>query len=138
MSKRPFRVTLLASLVLFLTVWNAIRVWTALEWRDVLNEFSSQPASTITAVSGASWTVIGIFVLWSIWQKKAWTTKLLLGAAAGYTVWYWSERLIWQSPHPNWPFAVIVNLALIIFILFCIKSISQEAYERKIENPKTE
>jgi hypothetical protein len=138
MSKQPFRVTLLASLVLFLTVWNAIRVWTALEWRDVLNEFSSQPASTITAVSGASWTVIGIFVLWSIWQKKAWTTKLLLGAAAGYTVWYWSERLIWQSPHPNWPFAVIVNLALIIFILFCIKSISQEAYERKIENPKTE
>jgi hypothetical protein len=138
MSKRPFRVTLLASLVLFLTVWNAIRVWTALEWRDVLNEFSSQPASTITAVSGASWTVIGIFVLWSIWQKKAWTAKLLPGAAAGYTVWYWSERLIWQSPHPNWPFAVIVNLALIIFILFCIKSLSQEAYERKIENPKTE
>jgi hypothetical protein len=138
MSKRPFRVTLLASLVLFLTVWNAIRVWTALEWRDVLNEFSSQPASTITAVSGALWTIIGTFVLWSIWRKKAWTVKLLLGAGAGYTVWYWSERLIWQSPHPNWPFAVIVNLALIIFILFCIKSLSQEAYERKIENPKTE
>jgi hypothetical protein len=138
MSKRPFRVTLLASLVLFLTVWNAIRVWTALEWRDVLNEFSSQPASTITAVSGALWTIIGTFVLWSIWRKKAWTVKLLLGAAAGYTVWYWSERLIWQRPHPNWPFAVIVNLALIIFILFCIKSLSQEAYERKIENPKTE
>jgi hypothetical protein len=138
MSKRPFRVTLLALLVLFLTVWNAIRVWTALEWRDVLNEFSSQPTSTITAASGALWTVIGIFVLWSIWQQKAWTAKLLPGAAAGYTVWYWSERLIWQSPHPNWPFAVIVNLALIIFILFCIKSLSQEAYERKIENPKTE
>jgi hypothetical protein len=127
MSKRPFRVTLLALLVLFLTVWNAIRVWTALEWRDVLNEFSSQPTSTITAASGALWTVIGIFVLWSIWQQKAWTAKLLPGAAAGYTVWYWSERLIWQSPHPNWPFAVIVNLALIIFILFCIKSKSQEA-----------
>ena len=76
----------------------------------------------------------GIFVLWSIWQKKAWTVKLLFGASAGYTVWYWSERLIWQSPHPNWPFAVIVNLVLIVFILFTTTSLTREAHEQKIEH----
>ena len=82
--------------------------------------------------------VTGIFILWGIWQRKAWAAKLLLGASAGYTVWYWSERLIWQNPHPNWPFAVIVNLVLFGFILFAIKSLSREAYEQKNENPKSE
>ena len=138
MSKQPFRVTLLLWLVLTLTTWNFIRFWTALEWREVLNEFSSQPTSTVLTASGAVWMVTGIFILWSIWQRKAWAAKLLLGASAGYTVWYWSERIIWQSPHPNWPFAVIVNLVLLGFILFATKSLSREAYEQKNENPKSE
>ena len=138
MSKQPFRVTLLLWLVLTLTTWNFIRFWTALAWREVLNEFSSQPTSAVITASGAVWMVTGIFISWSIWQRKAWAAKLLLGASAGYTVWYWSERLIWQSPHPNWPFAVIVNLVLLGFILFAIKSLSREAYEQKNENPKSE
>src|SRR3990172_8559710 len=115
MNKPPFRVTLLLLLVLFLTVWNGLRLWTAIAWHNVLNEFSAQPISTITAVSGAIWMMIGIILLWSIGQKKTWAAKLLLGTSAGYTVWYWSERLIWQNPHPNWPFAVIVNLVVLIF-----------------------
>jgi hypothetical protein len=136
MSKPPFRVTLLLCLVLILTVWNAIRLWTAIAWQSALNEFSAQPIAMITALSGAIWMVTGIYILWSIWEKKAWSAKLLLGATAGYTVWYWSERLTWQIPHPNWPFAIIVNLVLIIFILFITRSLPREAYERKIENPK--
>jgi NADH:ubiquinone oxidoreductase subunit 6 (subunit J) len=104
--------------VLILTIWNLLRVWTSLAWSEVLNEFSSQPSSIIITVSGAVWMFAGIFILWSIW--------------------YWSERLIWQRPHPNWPFAVIVNLVLLGFILFTIKSLSREAYEQKNENPKSE
>ena len=135
MSKPPFRVTLLLCLVLSMTAWNALRLWTALAWNNVLNEFSAQPISTITAISGALWMVTGIILLWGIWQKKAWAAKLLLGASAGYIVWFWCEQLIWQNPHPNWLFTVIVNLVLMIFILFTTKSLTREAHERKIENP---
>ena len=138
MNKIPFRVTLLLWLVLTLTTWNALRLWTALTWRNVLNEFSTQPTSTVIAVSGAFWVITGIILVWSIWQSKAWAAKMLLGASAGYTVWYWSERLIWQNPHPNWLFAVIVNLVLLVFILFATKSPTREAHERKIENPKVD
>jgi hypothetical protein len=138
MNKLPFRVTLLYWLVLTLSAWNGLRLWTALAWHNVLDEFSAQPTSMITAVSGAVWLVTGIILIWSMWQRKAWAAKLLPGAAAGYTVWYWSERLIWQSPHLNWPFAVIVNLALLVFILFTAKLLTREAHERKNENPKIE
>jgi hypothetical protein len=138
MNKLPFRVTLLYILVLTLSAWNGLRLWTVLAWQDILNEFSASPTPIITAISSAIWMVMGIILVWSIWQKKTWASKLLIGAATGYTIWYWSEPLIWQSPHPNWLFAVIVNLALFIFILFNIKSLSREAYEQKFENPTIE
>ena len=129
MKNRSFRVTLALWLVLTLTIWNLIRVWTSITWREALNEFSAQPAAAITTTSGILWTALGVLLLWSIWKKEAWAAKLLFGATAGYTIWYWSERLIWQKPHPNWPFAVIVNLVLLIFILFTTKLLSREAYE---------
>lgn len=138
MNKPLFRVTLLHLLVLTLSAWNGLRLWTALAWQDVLTEFSASPPPIITAISGAIWMVIGFILLWSIWQKKAWAAKLLIFATAGYSLWYWSERLIWQNPHPNWPFAVIVNLAGIAFILLNVKSLSREAHERKNENPATD
>jgi len=138
MNKLPARVTLLLLLVLSLTTWNGLRLWTSLAWRDVLNEFSVRPSPAVTAIIGAIWVITGITLAWSILQKKAWAAKLLLGAAAGYTVWYWSERFIWQNPHPNWTFALIVNLTILVFILFNIKILSREAYEQKFENPKTE
>lgn len=138
MDKPSFRVTLLLWLVLTFTAWNALRVWTSLAWRNILNEYSAQPTSAIITVSGAIWMVTGIVLLWSIWQNKAWTVKLLIGAAAGYTVWYWCERLIWQTSRPNWLFAMMANLALLVFILFITKSTTREAHERKIENRKVE
>jgi hypothetical protein len=137
MNKPPFRVTLLYALVLTLSAWNALQIWTALAWHSVLDEFSARPASAVIVASGAIWLVAAIILLWSIWQKKAWAANLLLGASAGYSVWYWSERLVWQTPHPNWMFAVILNLALLVFILFTTKSLRmREAHERKNENPE--
>jgi hypothetical protein len=136
MNKPPFRVTLLYLLVLTLSAWNGLRLWTSLAWQDVLNEFSASPPPTIIAISGAIWMVAGFMLIWGIWQKKAWAPKLLIGVAAGYSVWYWSERIIWQNPHPNWLYAVIVNLALLVFISFTTKLLTREAHERKNENPK--
>lgn len=129
MKKHPFRETLLLWLVLSLTIWNALRAWTALSWRVVLSEFSSRPPYAVTAISGAIFTVTGLILAWGIWQRKPWAANVLLGASAGCTVWYWTERLVWQSPHPNWPLTVIVNLILLGFILFTTKSLSREAYE---------
>ncbi|MFN8434556.1 MAG: hypothetical protein U0V18_11065 [Anaerolineales bacterium] len=136
--KRPFSVTLGIWLVLILAFWNALRAWTALAWQDVLTEFSARMPATLIVFASLFWLMIGIVILLGIWQKKTWSKNLLLGAAAGYTVWYWSERLIWQNPRPNIPFAVIINLACLIVIYFTSKSLSREAYERNIENPAIE
>lgn len=76
----------------------------------------------------------GIILLWSIWQNKAWTANLLVGIAASYSIWYWVEQFAWENLHPNWTFAVIVNLAGIVFILFNARLLSRERNEQKNEN----
>jgi hypothetical protein len=136
--KRPFPVTLTLGVVLILSTWNALRAWTSISWSGVLAEFSVRVAPAVGAVIGMVWALVGILIYWGIWQKKAWAGKMLLGTAAGYTVWYWSERLFLQDPRPNLVFAVIINLGLLVVIFYATKSLSREAYERDIENPKTE
>jgi hypothetical protein len=138
MTPRPFRETLSLWLVLFLTAWNVIRLWTSIAWRKTLMEFAAKPGPVVSALAGALWTITGIVLFWSIMQRKEWAGKMLMGAAAGYSVWYWIERLIWQEPRANWPFAVIFNLVLLIFIFFTTKSLTRERYGRENKNPTTE
>jgi hypothetical protein len=138
MRKTSFRATLLLILVLSLTAWNILRLWTALAWRGALTEFAGAQIFALTAIGGAAWSGAGVFVAWSILREKKWAAKALSAAAVAYSIWYWVERLVWQSPRPNWLFAVIVNLILILFILLITKSLSREAYERKIEDPTIE
>jgi hypothetical protein len=135
---RSVSVTLTAWLVLILSALNLLRAWTSIAWRDVLAEFSSKPAPLVGAVIGGMWAGIG-FILWlGINLRKAWAGKLLPAAAAGYTVWYWGERFLFQNPRPNAGFAILVNAAILIIVYFASKSLSREAYERTTENPNTE
>jgi hypothetical protein len=135
---RPFSVTLALWLVLILTIWNLIKAWTALTWRNILNEFSVNLMPEVTVAISIIWVIIGLILMWGILQKKVWSVKMLPTLAAGYTIWYWSERLIWHHQKTNLVFAVILNFILLIIIYFGTKSLSREAYERTIENSTTE
>jgi hypothetical protein len=131
---RPIIVTLSLVLVLIFTAWNFVKVWTLLAWQDVLLEFAAKPNLYLSAIISTIWVIAGVILTWGILQKKVWNVKMLPALAAGYTVWYWSERLIWHNQKTNLVFAVILNFILLIIIYFGAKSLSREAYERTIEN----
>ena len=135
---RPFSVTLSLVLVLIFTAWNFVKLWTLLAWQDVLLEFATSPNLYMSVIISTIWVIAGIVLTWGILQKKVWSVKMLPALAAGYTVWYWSERIIWQNGKTNLWFAIAVNLIILIFIYFATKSLSREAYERTIENSTTE
>jgi hypothetical protein len=138
MMKRPMIVTFVLWSVLFFSAWNALKAWTAIAWRDVLLEYSAQMPPTLTAGMSLLWFIIGMVAAWGIWQKKTWSAKWLPGAAAGYTAWYWVERLVWQNPRPNTVFAILATLAGLLLVIIASKSLSREAYERNTENQATE
>lgn len=135
---RPVSVTLTLWLVLILSALNLLRAWTALAWKDVLTEFSARLTPDVSAGVGIFWAAIGLVLWWGIRRGKAWAGTMLPAAGAGYTVWYWGERVFFQNPRENFWFAVILNLALLILIFVTKKTMMREAYERTIENPKTE
>ena len=132
MPKPPFRVTILLSLVLLITIWNALRAWTAFSWRNVLTEFSGAPL--YIGISGLIWLGIGIWLLLSLWRQEAYARILLRASAASYTVWVWIERLLLQVPRENRPFALVVNIVLLSFVLFASNYWKREAHERKSED----
>lgn len=135
---RSISVTLSLWLVLIFTAWNLIKIWTFIAWRNVLIEFSIQLNPYFSAIISTMWALSGFVLAYGILQKKAWSLKMLPALAAGYTVWYWSERLIWQNGKTNLWFAIFVNFVLVIIIYFSTKSLAREAYERTNKNTTTE
>jgi hypothetical protein len=130
MTNRPFRVTLSLWLVLLFTIWNILRVWTAIEWRAVLLEFGVLLGPVYLVISGALWFVVGVALIIGILRIITWARFVLLWRAAGYTIWYWIDRLVWQEPRPNWPFVLILNLVLLVFVIFASNSLARNSYER--------
>lgn len=131
---RSISVTLTSVMVLILTLGNLIKAWTALAWQNVLVEFSASPNPNLLALISIIWVVVGTVLFWGITQKKAWRKKMLVGTALSYTVWFWSERVIWQNQKTNTGFVILINIVIFIIIYFA----TREAYERTIENPEIE
>lgn len=117
--KRPLCVTILFWLVLSLTAWGGLRLWSALRWWDDLQRFGAPLEAAYIAVSGGVWLFAGLFLLWSVWRQKAWARTWLIGAAAVFSVWYWCDRLFFQAPRANWPFALAATILLLVVAVVC-------------------
>ncbi len=136
--KRPIPVTLAFWMVLTLAIWNAVKAWTFIAWSATLEEFSTRYPPVVGAASGIVWFLTGLVLAWGLWQTKRWSHWLLPVMAIGYILWYWIERLAWQSPRPNLPFVIVIEIAFLTLVYITSKSLSREAYERNIENPEIE
>lgn len=64
--------------------------------------------------------MVSMLLLWGMWQAKGWIRYALLGAGAGFTVWYWSDRLLFQMSSDNWLFALLANILLLIVLSVCV------------------
>jgi hypothetical protein len=132
----PFRVTVLIWVVLILTAWNALRLWTAFAWKTQISEYAPQSGPLYIGLTGAVWVTIGLGTLWGIWQPGKRSRLLTVGAAVVYSAWYWSDRLLMQEKRSDWLFVAALNLLLLTWVVFSTKSryFQREAYEREPEN----
>jgi len=115
---RPIAVTALALLVLTLSAWNGLRLGAAIASWQVLIEYGAKPL--YIAISGSAWALAGIPLFVGIWRGVAWARKMAYITAAGYASWVWFDRLVLQTPHANWPFALAVTVALLSFTIITL------------------
>jgi hypothetical protein len=138
-TKRPVRVTILALAVLVVAAINGLRLGEAIFFWKTLVKYDAH--SLYIAISGGVWFVVGLLLTWGLWRGKTWAWVAAFGGAASYASWYWFDRLVLQTPHANWPFALIftvVSVSLILVILFSHKTkqfFQRDIHERKSENP---
>jgi hypothetical protein len=115
--KRPFGVTLLLWLVLSLSAWGVVRLIAALRWWDVLKEFGASLSPLYLSMSGAGWAMIGIVLLWGIFSGKPWTRLAIPISIFLWLMGYWVERLFFESPRANLPFALMASILLLAVTL---------------------
>ncbi len=125
----PLRITLLLVLVLTITVLSAVRAYTALAWHSTLASYVSPALVVYVGISGAAWTLAGIFILWSFYRGARYTWLLILLATAGYTAWAWVDRLLLQvGARANWLFALVGTIALLAFVAFVVLHPATQSY----------
>jgi hypothetical protein len=118
--KRPFGVTLLLWLVLSLSVWGGVRWLAALRWWDVLTEFRARLSPLYLSISGAAWALAGLVLLWGLFTGKRWTWPAIPLSIFLWLLEYWMERMVFELPRANLPFALIASLLLIAVTLVSV------------------
>lgn len=101
-------------MVLTLSAWGAVRFFAALRWWDVLAEFGSSLSPLYLSVTGAGWVVAGGVLFFSVFRARRWARP---GALAFILIWlleYWIERIFFQAPRANLPFALTVSILTVI------------------------
>jgi hypothetical protein len=116
-TRLPLRITLLLWLVLIITAWNLIRLVTSIGWYDTLNTYAQRPGPFYIGVTGAIWTLIGLFLFWGFIRGAGWTRMAILAAGFIYGAWLWLDKLFIQPQlRVNWPFDLLITIILLGFI----------------------
>ena len=112
--RRPFGVTLLLWLVLSLSAWGAVRLIAARRWWDVLNEFEARLSPLYLSITGLGWLIVGMVLLWALFSGKVWPRLAIPVSIIVWLLGYWIERIFFESPRANLPFALIGSILLLV------------------------
>jgi hypothetical protein len=115
--RRPFSVTLLGWLVLFVAMLNLVRLILSIQFWDFL--MSVLPFSPLyLSLSGLVWFCAGLAVAWGVWRGKTWAVPAFWLAALGFVVYYWIDRILlagYVGRNNNWMFAAGANILIVLW-----------------------
>lgn len=115
--KRPTGVKFLTILLFSLALWNMLRLAEAVFFWNVLTEYQARGGPLYLAVSGGVWAISAFVVGWAAWLGKRWAWGAMLGFIAGFGIWLWLDRLIYQTPRINNLFALSITVIGLMLIL---------------------
>jgi len=120
--KRPASVTIIIILVLLTGGFNIIRLVQSIKnWEFLVQLLPFSPLYFI--LSGLIWIILSLIILFGIKQRKSWTLLVFIGAVAGYSIFFWVDRLLLavvDSRIGNDIFVLILNSILLGIILSII------------------
>jgi len=120
--KRPFLVTLLALLVLSITIIYLVRLINSI---TLWNFLAALPGISplYLALTGLIVTLVGALLFWGLWTgnpRAPRATRVLTMAYLSYQWLEWIQSVRIGNEFENWPFAAGMTLFVIIFIFWTL------------------
>jgi hypothetical protein len=131
---RPIGVTYLALFLFILAIWNGLRLGETIFFWKTLKGYGANPIY-MSASSGV-WLIIGLFLVWGLWQGKNWGRMAVICGSAAYTAWYWFDRLALQAPQANWLFVLSLNIVLILLFFGILFSKQTSQFFKRVGNER--
>ncbi len=138
--RRPFSVTLLACLVLIITIVHLVRFIYAITWWRFLTTLPGSPP-LLFAVTGFLGLLLGAALFWGLWIGNSRTplaARILVPLYIGYQ---WIEQIysvINGSTFENWPFMALISLIVIIFTYWTLSTSKAKTFFGDLHEPSKE
>lgn len=109
-------------------LWNGLRLWGAIRFWDVLNEYGGRSGALYLALSGGLWLLVSLTLLLILPRPRPLTWRLALGFILAWEAWFWFDRLFLQETHVNNLFILLVNLSWLTITLLILFLPSTRSY----------
>lgn len=128
--KRPTSVTLLAVLVLSITIVHLVRFINTLTLWNFLTELPGK-SPIYLALTGLLGFILGSALFWGLWTGKSWARPATGILALVYLGFQWAEQIIAVragNEFENWPFWFGMTLIGLIFVFWTLSHAGSKAY----------
>ncbi len=119
-----------------LTVYNAVRLWTALSQWDFLQARMPNPGVPYIALTGLFWTLGLAGVTLNLWFGVKWVRQSAILTLSLYMSYYWLDRFLFSAqPRANWLFALGMTVFYSSFAALALNLPgSRKFFDRKRES----
>ncbi len=128
--ERPLSVTILALIVLIISVSNLIRlIQTTRLWDFVSEVVYIHPLYLV--ISGLVWGFLGVTLVWGLWKAERWSVLLAKIGAIAYLIYLWIDRLLirtYQAGKGNHVYALIISVIVLVWIFWMFSRPSVKDY----------
>lgn len=135
--KRPFSVTLLAVLVLSITIVHMVRIINTLTLWNFLTELPGK-SPIYLALTGLLGSIAGALSFWGLWSGRSWARTATGILTVVYLGLLWIEQLFAVragNKFENWPFWVGMTLVALLFVFWTLSHASSKAYFGEMHEP---
>ena len=135
--KRPFSVTLLACLVLSITIVHLVRFVSTLTWWLFLTTLPGKSPFYL-ALTGLIGSLIGAALFWGLWTGKSNAPLVARLLTLVYLGIQWAEQILSVlagNKFENWPFMAVVSLIVIIYVYWTLSTSRAKAYFGELHEP---
>ena len=135
--KRPFAVTLLACLVLIITIVHLVRLVYAITWWRFLTTLPGK-SPLYLALTGLIVSIFGAVLFWGLWtgnSRAPLAARILTPVYIGLE---WVEQIlsVWRgNSFENWPFMAAITSIVILFTFWTLSTSRAKIYFGELHEP---